>query len=206
VGVISTVNCSAFVTREITRYFQNEKLKDFPNVDGVIALTHPYGCGIGVGTENYTILQRTITGLMQHPNIGASLIVGLGCESNQASDLVQYCKLCTPELHTKENFPVVMIQDLGGIRNSVKAGIEIVSQLLIKANGTERTPFPLSELKLALQCGGSDAWSGVTANPLVGRVADRIVGQGGTVVLGETTEIFGAEHLLAQRAVSLEVN
>jgi altronate hydrolase len=205
-AVISTVNCSAHVCLEIAHYFTPEKLAKFPNVDGVIALAHPYGCSMRIDSPNYFLLQRTLAGMAQNPNVGAYVIVGLGCETNQADALISNCGLCLGGLGwTNDRAPVLEIQKLGGIRKTVQAGIETIESLLPEVNHVARTRVPISELTLALQCGGSDAWSGVTANPVVGLVADELVRQGGTVVLGETTEIYGAEHLLARRAANQDI-
>jgi altronate hydrolase len=202
VAVISTVNCSAHVTREIAHYFTQEKLRAYPNVDGVIALTHGYGCGVDFGSENYVFLQRTLAGMAGHPNVAGSVLVGLGCETNQPADLVRNYGL-------EERLPLyeqpLVIQESGGVRKTVERGIEVVERLLERANRCRRELRPVSELCLAVQCGGSDGWSGVTANPLVGLAADEVVRQGGMVVLAETPEIYGAEHLLTQRAASPEV-
>jgi altronate hydrolase len=202
VAVISTVNCSAHTCREIARHFTPERLAPHTNVDGVIALTHSYGCGMRIGGPNYKLLQRTLAGMARHPNVGAFVLVGLGCEKNQVGDLIQNHDLCGG---AHECPPALVIQELGGIRRTVEAGIAAVGELLPQVNAFQRTAQPISELMLALQCGGSDGWSGVTANPVVGLVSDEVVRQGGTVVLAETTEIYGAEHLLTRRAVSTEV-
>lgn len=191
VAVLATVNCSAHTAQQIARYFTPERLKDYPNVDGVIALVHPYGCGVDQDGENYVLLQRTLAGMARHPNVGASLLVGLGCEGNQARDLLRHYAL---------ESSVFVIQELGGIRKTVAAGIEQIQRLLPQVNAVRRQPRPLSELVVALQCGGSDGWSGVTANPLVGLAADEVVRAGGAVLLAETPEIYGAEHLLTSRA------
>ena len=160
------------------------------------------------------LLQRTLAGIAAHPNVGACILVGLGCEVNQIDALVETYDLCTCNLPgvlqaRAEGYPgrppALVIQQRGGIRKTVAAGVAAVEVLLPKLNAMVRTPEPLSELVVALQCGGSDGWSGITANPAVGLVSDEIVRQGGTVVLGETTEIYGAEHLLTRRAVSPEV-
>jgi altronate hydrolase len=188
VAVISTVNCSAHASRQIARHFGPEQLAAYPNVDGVVALTHTSGCPV-----QYTLLQRTLAGMARHPNVGAYVLVGLGCETNQVADLMEGYGLDGPGL---------VIQELGGLRKTVRAGITAIEALLPAVNAAQRTPQPLAGLTLALQCGGSDAWSGVTANPLVGLVADEVVRQGGTVVLAETPEIYGAEHLLTRRAAS----
>jgi altronate hydrolase len=149
-------------------------------------------------------IQRTLAGMARHPNVGAYIIVGLGCETNQPADLVKNCGLCTDEL-LSQCPEFLLIQELGGICKTVEAGIAAIEKLLPVVNAVQRTPQPISELMLALQCGGSDGWSGVTANPVVGLVADEVVQQGGTVVLAETPEIYGAEHLLTRRAISPKV-
>ena len=199
IAVISTVNCSAHVAREIAHYFAPERLDGFPNVDGVAAFTHHTGCTFRIGSRDHALLQRTLAGIARHPNVGAYLMVGLGCESNQIDDLAARCSLCIPDGQA------LVIQEVGGIKKTVQAGIAAVEALLPAVNDARRSAQPVSELTVALQCGGSDGWSGVTANPVVGLVADELVRQGGTVVLAETPEICGAEHLLASRAVTPEV-
>ena len=213
IAVISTVNCSAHTSRQIAHYFTPEQLAPYPNVDGVIALTHLSGCPLQIGGPDYVLLQRTLAGMARHSNVGAAIIVGLGCESNQAADLVENYCLCNncgkPSLYhsasSGQATPTLVIQDLGGIRKTIEAGIAAIEELLPVVNAAQRTPQPISDLMLALQCGGSDGWSGVTANPVVGLVADEVVRQGGTVVLAETPESYGAEHLLTCRAISPEV-
>jgi altronate hydrolase len=195
VAVIATVNCAAHASREIARHFTAERLAETPNVDGVVALTHPYGCSVRPGGRDDVLLQRTLAGMARHPNVAATLLVGLGCEVNQVARLIKDQGLPTDHPH-------LVIQEQGGLRKTIAAGIARVEALLAQANAAWRTPQPLSELRVALQCGGSDGWSGVTANPVVGLVADALVRQGGTVVLGETPEIYGAEHLLTRRAAS----
>ena len=199
IAVISTVNCSAHVAREIAHHFTPERLASFPNVDGVAAFTHHTGCTFRIGSKDHAFLQRTLAGIARHPNVGAYLMVGLGCESNQIDDLAARCSLCIPDGQA------LVIQDIGGIRKTVQAGIAAVEALLPAVNDARRSAQPVSELTVALQCGGSDGWSGVTANPVVGLVADELVRQGGTAVLAETPEIYGAEHLLASRAITPEV-
>jgi altronate hydrolase len=198
IAVISTVNCSAHACLEIARHFTADQLAPYPHVDGVIALTFRGGCTMELGGETYAILQRTLAGMANHPNVGACLLVGLGCETNQASALIQNYGLD----HTSTApLSVLSIQELGGTGPAIEAGIATVRDLLPRVDDVARTAQPISGLTLALQCGGSDGWSGVTANPLVGLVADELARQGGTVVLAETPEIYGAEHLLAARAV-----
>ncbi len=197
IAVLSTVNCSAHASREIARHFGPERLAAYPNVDGVVAFTHSLGCPV-----EQVLLQRTLAGMARHPNVGGYLLVGLGCETNQMATLMANYGLCdAPD----DCPPALAIQEVGGIRKTVEAGIAAVEGLLPVANAARRTEQPISELKLALQCGGSDSWSGVTANPVVGLVSDEVVRQGGTVVLAETPEIYGAEHLLTRRAASAEV-
>lgn len=198
-AVISTVGCSAHVAREIVRHFDHEGLAEYANVDGVAAFTHQSGCTFRPGGQDHVLLRRTLAGIARHPNVGAYVLVGLGCEANQIDDLVACCDLCLPD------GAALVIQEQGGTQKTVEAGIAAVEAMLPELNTARRSPQPLSELALALQCGGSDGWSGVTANPAVGLVADEVVRQGGTVVLAETPEIYGAEHLLARRAVSAEV-
>jgi altronate hydrolase len=201
IAVISSVNCSAHVTREIARHFTAERLAAQPNVDGVIAITHASGCGFQLNGPDYVLLQRCLAGIARHPNVGAYVLVGLGCEVNSIPDLVENCGLnCGGQ-----SVPSLTIQEMGGIRKTIQAGIAAVESLLPAANVARRTPQPISGLMLAVQCGGSDGWSGVTANPVVGCVADEVVRQGGAVVLAETPEIYGAEHLLARRAIDAQV-
>jgi altronate hydrolase len=199
VAVISTVGCSAHACREIARQFTPERLESFPNVDGVIALTHPFGCSISAGGPDHVLLARTLAGMARNPNVGGAIVVGLGCETTQSTDVLK-------NFGSGAELPfVLMIQEVGGIQKTVEAGALAVRDLLLKVNAMGRTPQPISELTLALQCGGSDGWSGVTANPVVGLVADAVVRQGGTVVLAETPEIYGVEDTLTRRAVSPEV-
>jgi altronate hydrolase len=202
VAVVSTVNCSAHTCQAIARHFSPERLAAFPRVDGVIALTGSSSCAMQVGGREYVYLQRVLAGMIRHPNVGGAVIVGLGCEANQASVLI-----ANYALRETSTGPLkcLTIQQEGGVRKTVAAGIQAVEAILPLANAATRSPQPLSELTIALQCGGSDAWSGVTANPAVGLVSDELVRQGGTVILGETPEVYGAEHLLTQRAISPEV-
>jgi len=202
VAVIAGVNCSADAAFKIAHHFTPERLRAFPNVDGVIALVHQNGCSFRMGGDNYLLLQRTLAGMATHPNIGGYLFVGLGCETNRSDDLV--AAYCLKGLPTDPPLRLV-IQDVGGLRRTVAAGIAAVEAMLPLVNRTKRTAQPLSALTLALQCGGSDGWSGVTANPTVGLVADEIVRHSGTVMLAEVTEIYGAEQLLTRRAISREV-
>lgn len=202
VVVISTVNCSAHVSQQIARHFTPDRLSAYPNVDGVIAFTVQGGCTARFGGETHSILRRTLAGMARHPNVGACLLVGLGCETNQAAALIQDFGLDAAPGGAPA---MIVIQEAGGTGPAIEAGISAVANMLPRVNEAKHTPQPLAHLTLALQCGGSDGWSGVTANPMVGLVSDELVRHGGTAVLAETPEIFGAEHLLSQRAVQPEV-
>ena len=201
IGVLTTVNCSAQVARMISDHFRmSGELKGFPNVDGVVALTHKSGCAGGEDTEGNHVLRRTVAGYARHPNFAAVLIIGLGCESNQLPRLVAEEHLSTgPRLHT------LVIQETGGTRKTVDAGIDYIRKLLPEANAVKRQTLPARHLILGLQCGGSDGFSAITANPALGVAADLLVQNGGTAILSETPEIYGAEHMLLGRAVSQEV-
>jgi altronate hydrolase len=217
IAVISSVNCSAHTVRAIAHHFTAEKLAAFPNVDGVIAIAHGFGCATRSGSEDYVLLQRTLAGIANHPNVGGYLLVGLGCETNQLSELIGNYQLAWKDAPAVRRTasgggpvvapppPSLYIQDAGGVRKTVQAGIAMVEQLLPLANEYRREPLPVSGLTVALQCGGSDGWSGVSANPALGLACDELVRHGGSVVLAETPEVYGAEHLLTRRAISREV-
>jgi altronate hydrolase len=200
VAVLASVNCSSSATVAVAQHFaQPGMLDDYPNVDGVIALPHKGGCGAHIGSRDLYIFQRTLAGIVHHPNVAGYVILSLGCEVNQPTDMIDATPL-------KEDQPLVItIQQDGGFRKTVELGIEAVKKILPEANKATREEVPASELMVALQCGGSDGWSGVTANPGLGKAVDTLVKQGGTGVLGETTEVYGAEHLLTRRAKSPEV-
>jgi len=199
-GVLSTVNCSATVARGIAAALSHGALAEFPNVDGVVALTHRTGCGQASEGEGIDLLRRTMGGFARHPNFGATFMVGLGCESNQINRIVQ-----TQGLRMARTTQAFTIQEMGGARKTVERGIAQIRELLPDLNRVVRQPLPASHLTLALQCGGSDGYSGITANPALGVASDLLVQHGGTIVLSETPETFGAEHLLTRRAVSREV-
>jgi altronate hydrolase len=216
IAVISTVNCSASTSRLIADRFRDDDAwrRDYPNIDGVFAITHKGGCGLPFEGHDFRTLERVLAGFANHPNVAAYVIVGLGCEGTYASHLVESQGLVTigaaradgPGSGPTSTTPRVLnIQQEGGITRTVEAAARAVHQLMPMANSWTRTEQPASKLHVALECGGSDGNSGVTANPAVGVAADLIVASGGTAVLGETTEIYGAEHLLTRRAVRPEV-
>ena len=201
IGVLTSVNCSATVARAIADHFRRdirpEALAAFPNVDGVIALTHGGGCATASDGEPLQVLRRTLGGYARHPNFAAILVIGLGCETNQISGLMEQESLATgTTLHTFN------IQDTGGTSKTVAHGVELVQWLLDEANQVKRQPVSASHITVGLQCGGSDGYSGISANPALGAAVDRLVRHGGTAILSETPEIYGGEHLLTRRAVT----
>jgi altronate hydrolase len=200
VGILSTVNCSATVARGIADSFTREALAAFPNVDGVVALTHGSGCGMDTHGDGMKILRRTLGGYAKHANFAGVLIVGLGCEANQISALLGAQALDEgPLLRT------FSIQDTGGTAKTIRRGVDMVREMLPHANHVKREPVSTSNIVVGLQCGGSDGYSGITANPALGAAVDLLVRHGGTAILSETPEIYGAEHLLTRRAVSRDV-
>jgi altronate hydrolase len=201
VAIVSTVNCSASVSHLVRDRFR-DVTRDYPNVDGVIALTHKGGCGHVVDGEDHMLLGRVLAGYAHHPNVAAYIILGLGCEVAQAAPMVERHRL---SLLSGERAPVLEIQREGGVRKTVEAAVAAVSRLLPAADSARRSKRPAADLVLGTNCGGSDGYSGITANPALGWAFDETVRSGGTGVLAETTEIFGAEHLLAGRAKNEEV-
>jgi altronate hydrolase len=200
IGLLSTVNCSATVVRGIADHFRGEVLAAFPNVDGVVALTHGSGCGMDTHGDGMVLLRRTLAGYARHPNFAGVLVVGLGCEANQISSLFGSENLKEgPLLRT------FSIQDTGGTAKTIAHGIGIVREMLPHADAVTRERVPASHITVGLQCGGSDGYSGITANPALGAAVDLLVRHGGTAILSETPEIYGAEHLLTRRAVSRAV-
>ena len=204
IGILTSVNCSATVARAIADHFRRElrpeALAAFPNVDGVVALTHGAGCATDSEGESLRVLRRTLAGYARHPNFAAVLVVGLGCEANQIDGLLAEADLAGmaggPRLHAFN------IQDSGGTAGAVARGVAIVQDLLADANRVHRQAVPASHITVGLQCGGSDGYSGLTANPALGAAVDLLVRHGGGAILSETPEIYGAEHLLTRRAAS----
>lgn len=201
IGVLTSVNCSATVARAMADHFRRdvrpEALADFPNVDGVVALTHGMGCATDSDGEELRVLRRTLCGYARHPNFTAVLVVGLGCETNQIQGLI-----AQEGLEQGARLVAFSIQDSGGTAQTVARGVELIRRMLPEANRVTRQPVPASHLVVGLQCGGSDGYSGLSANPALGAAVDRLVRHGGTAILSETPEIYGGEHLLTRRAVS----
>lgn len=195
IGILTSVNCSATAARMIASAFGPEEMANYPNVDGVVAFVHGTGCGMAGQGEGFDALQRVLWGYARNPNHAGIVMVGLGCEMNQIDWLLEAYGLKQGPL-----FKAMNIQDTQGLAKTVETGIEMVRAMLPEANKCQREPCPISELMVALQCGGSDALSGITANPALGYACDLLVAQGGTAVLAETPEIYGAEHLLTRRA------
>ncbi len=200
VGIVSTVNCSATVVRRIAEWFTPERLAEFPNVDGVAAFSHPLGCAMEMTGEPMALLRRTLGGVAKHANLAAVVVVSLGCERN---DLAGFC--AAQGLVAGPTVRTYTMQETGGTRRTIEAGIAAVRELLPEANRVTRRTVSASHLVVGLQCGGSDAFSSVTANPALGAAVDLLVRHGGTAILSETPEIYGVEHTLTRRAASREV-
>jgi altronate hydrolase len=208
IAIISTVNCSASTSKYISEKVRAaDLLRQYPNVDGVVAITHKAGCAIQYDGPDHHQLDRTLAGFARHANVAAYLLVGLGCETAQAIHLVENQGLI--QLNGSRpgaaGPPILTIQECGGIAKTVAAGVRAVAELLPRVNDVRRTRLGADKLILGTNCGGSDGNSGVTANPAVGVASDLLIAQGGTSILGETPEIYGAEHLLTRRAVSRAV-
>ena len=200
IAVVSTVNCSATVVHEIASYFTPEKLKDYPNVDGVAAFSHSTGCGMELSGEPMNLLYRTLGGYIDHPNVASSLVVGLGCERCQVGGLLQ-----NQGMVENQNLKTLVMQDNGGTSATIKAGIQCIEEMLQNANDIKRQEVSLSHLTVGLQCGGSDSFSSLSANPSLGKAVDILVSHGGTAILSETPEIYGVENSLTARAVNITV-
>ncbi|WP_298933092.1 UxaA family hydrolase [uncultured Ramlibacter sp.] len=204
IGILSSVNCSATAARAIADHFSRQSnpaaLKDFPNVDGVVALTHGTGCGMDTEGMGMQILERTLAGYATHANFWGVLVVGLGCEANQIN-----AWLAHSSLREGDTLKVFNIQDTGGTRKTVEKGIALIKEMLPRANDVQREPCSVAHITIGLQCGGSDGYSGISANPALGAAVDLLVAHGGTAILSETPEVYGAEHLLTRRAVKREV-
>lgn len=204
IGILTSVNCSATVARAIAERFRRDLFPDalasYPNVDGVVALTHGSGCAIDSDGDGLALLQRTLGGYAHHANFAGMLVIGLGCETNQIARLMQ-----TQGLTESASLKSFNIQQTGGTAKTVAHGVDLIRTMLAEANQIKREPVSAAHLIVGLQCGGSDGYSGISANPALGAAVDRLVAHGGTAILSETPEIYGAEHLLTRRAVSREV-
>lgn len=200
IGLFSSVNCSATVIHKIAAHFTPERLTAYPNIDGVVAFAQTTGCGMASPSPHFDLLRRTIAGYVRHPNLVGALIVGLGCERNQVADLV-----ASQELRASQLMQTLVMQEVGGTRATIEAGIAAVESMLSAANGVQRSSVPASHLSIGLECGGSDGFSGITCNPALGAAMDILVKHGGTAILSETPEIHGVEHMLTRRAISPEV-
>ncbi len=201
IGILTSVNCSGSVARFITEAAEKSGLLDsFDNVDGIVPIAHGTGCGMAASGEGYETLFRTLSGYAQHPNFAAILLVGLGCEVMQISNLVG-----DRQIRADGNVRFMTIQQTGGTRATIEAGLAELHELAAIANESERKPASVSHLTIGMQCGGSDGYSGITANPALGIASDLLVRHGGTTILSETSEVYGAEHLLTRRAASVEV-
>ena len=204
IAVISTVNCSAATSKYVAEKVRASGVLDkYPNVDGVVPIIHKHGCAMAYDGVDHKQLDRTLAGFARHPNVGAYILIGLGCETGQAMHLVEGEHLELVTLGGTKKKPLVLtIQESGGIGKTVDAGVKAVIDLLPVVSEFRRVQLPAEHIMLGTNCGGSDGNSGVTANPALGVASDLIVQQGGTSILGETPEIYGAEHLLTRRAVS----
>lgn len=197
IGLFSSVNCSATVIHKIAAHFTPERLAAYPHIDGVAAFAQTTGCGMASPSPHFDLLRRTIAGYARHPNVGGALIVGLGCERNQVADL-----MASQHLGSTQLMRSLVMQDSGGTRAAIHAGIEAVEAMLDTVNQARRTPVSASHLSIGLECGGSDGFSGISCNPALGAAMDILVRHGGTAILSETPEIHGVEHMLTRRAIS----
>ncbi|MEV8183180.1 altronate dehydratase family protein [Specibacter sp. NPDC078692] len=198
IGILTSVNCSASTAKMVAHQFLGSVLDEYPNVDGVVALTHSSGCGMVLDSEGANVLERTLRGYSQHANFAGLLVLGLGCEMLQTERFLDVD-------NSAKIVDQMTIQGTGGIRATVKAAVARIHEMLPAVNALEREVVDVAELVLGLNCGGSDGYSGITANPALGVASDLLVAYGGTSILAETPEVFGAEHLLTRRAVSREV-
>jgi len=205
IAIISTVNCSASTSKYIAERFKaTDLLRQYSQVDGVVPIVHKQGCAMQYGGSDHNQLDRTLAGFAKHPNVAAYILVGLGCETGQAIHLVENQGLI--QLNGSRKTPMVLtIQDCGGIARTVEAGVRAIAEMLPRVNTVARVRLAASQLVLGTNCGGSDGNSGVTANPALGVASDLLVAQGATSIIGETPEIYGAEHLLTRRAINRAV-
>ena len=200
IAIISSVNCSASVSKYLAQRVPAELLRKYPTIDGILPLTHKAGCGMQYAGEDHQQLTRVLAGFAKHPNVAGYLLVGLGCETGTLQYLLNEGGLVQIQGGSAPPATVLSMQDCGGTQRTIEAGLEAIAGMLPRVNDVRREPIPASELILGLECGGSDGNSGVTANPALGVASDLLVAAGGTSILSETPEIYGAEHLLTRRA------
>ncbi len=198
IAIVGASNCSAHAVQKVEAAFRDESFEDV-GVDGVVCFPHADGCGQAEGSD-MQVLRRTLDGVADHPNVAAAVVIGLGCEVNQVSYFVR-----PEDANGRAPRRGFTLQESGGTRQAIDDSVKAVRELIEEVGRLERVECPSSKLVVALECGGSDAFSGVTANPAVGYFSDLLVKQGGTVCLAETTEICGAEHLLTRRATDKSV-
>ncbi len=200
IGIFVTVNCSATVARKLSRYFDAERLNDYPNVDGVTAFIHHQGCGMEMTGEPMDLLRRTLSGYIRHPNIAGAVVLSLGCERNNVKSFMEQ-----ESLQAGKMLHVITMQETGGTMTAFEAGKAAIKKMLAEANKIQRQPCSAEHLMIGLQCGGSDGFSGLSANPALGRAVDILVTHGGTAILSETPELYGVEHTLTARAKTPEI-
>ncbi|MDF0601971.1 altronate dehydratase family protein [Psychromarinibacter sp. C21-152] len=200
IGIFITVNCAATVARMISRYFDEERLADYPNVDGVVAFIHEQGCGMEQTGEPLDLLRRTLAGYIRHPNTAGALVCSLGCERNNLQRFME-----AESLDTGKMLRTVTMQQIGGTKAAIEEGKAVIREMLEEANRIEREPASAEHITIGLQCGGSDGFSGLSANPALGKAVDILVRHGGTAILSETSELYGVEHTLTARAKSEEI-
>lgn len=195
IGVFITVNCAATVARKIAAYFDEERLEDFPNVDGVVPFIHQQGCGMEATGEPMALLHRTLAGYIRHPNLAGAVVCSLGCERNSLERF-----FTDTALETGTMLRTIRMQSVGGTAEAIKAGKEAIREMLPEANKAVRSPQSAEHIRIGLQCGGSDGFSGLSANPALGKAVDLLARHGGTAILSETPELYGIEHTLTARA------
>lgn len=201
IGILTTVNCSGSVAKFIAEAAEKSGfLNLYKNIDGIVPIVHSTGCGMASEGEGYTTLFRTLSGYAQNPNFGGILLLGLGCEVMQIPELVRGRKI-----RQDGALQYMTIQQEGGTRRTIERGLEALKGVAEYANKAQREPVSISEITVGLQCGGSDGYSGITANPALGYASDLLVRHGGTTILSETSEIYGAEHLLTRRAETIDI-
>lgn len=200
IGVFITVNCSATVARRIASYFDEERLADYPNVDGVVPFVHEQGCGMEMTGEPMDLLRRTLAGYIRHPNLAGALVCSLGCERNNLTRFFEEQSLATGKM-----LKTVTMQEVGGTAAAIEEGKAAIREMLAQANEITREPCSAEHITVGLQCGGSDGFSGLSANPALGKAVDILVRHGGTAILSETPELYGVEHTLTARAKTPEI-